>query len=82
MSHKVDADPWLPVCERCPLPDCVRHEGELGNFSRMNPWFKHNTLVRLGSCPITQALGRGWSAAEAQSQADELKLAPPIRLEV
>lgn len=67
------ADPWLPVCERCPLPDCVRHEGELGNFSQLT-WFKYNTMVRLAVCPITIALQRGWRIDEALIRAEELGL--------
>jgi hypothetical protein len=64
-------DPWLAVCDRCPLPDCVRHEGEICN---------DNTFVaeRLKPCPVYRAYRRGWTPAEALARAEELGLRQPV----
>lgn len=56
-------DPWRPLCERCPLPDCVRQEGEYGTQSGING--SGNALDRLAACPIFVAQRRGLTPAEA-----------------
>jgi len=58
VSVKKFSDPWLAVCDRCPLEDCVRMEGELqprGTYNRDS----------LTECPIYIADSRGWDAAQA-----------------
>jgi hypothetical protein len=76
LTRPVEPDPWLPVCERCPLADCVRKEGELGRIHRIDLWFKPYVVERIKPCPIMQAQQRGWQAAEALARAEELKLLP------
>lgn len=61
-------DPWLVVCERCPLRECILPEGGLrGNEASRNAG-KYN------ACPIVAAQGRGWDAGQAVRRAGELGL--------
>jgi hypothetical protein len=58
-------DPWRhAVCDRCPLPDCVRPEGAI--FAGNRPggsWGKG-----IYACPIYQAQERCWGPAEAAAR--------------
>jgi hypothetical protein len=31
-------DPWLPLCEHCILPDCIRNGGEMTPLHRDRRW--------------------------------------------
>ena len=64
-------DPWRhAVCDRCPLPDCVRPEGAIFAMnSRNGSCYK---VIR--ACPIYQAQQRGWEPAEAAERGAELGL--------
>lgn len=61
-------DPWLAVCGRCPLADCVLPVGGMHGYWGKAPkadWRK---------CPAEQARGKGWDAAQALAGAAELGL--------
>lgn len=51
-------DPWRALCEFCPLPDCVRYEGE---FQPLHP----STSKRHAGCLITEAELAGQTPEEA-----------------
>ena len=59
-------DPWLAVCERCPLDDCVVPEG--GHFANQNYY----------QCPVWQAKRRGLEAADCLANAGYFKLLEPV----
>jgi hypothetical protein len=56
-------DPWRAICERCPLPDCVRQEGEYGTMIQKN-WTK-NAHARLSVCAIYKAQRAGLTPEQA-----------------
>jgi len=59
-------DPWLAVCDRCPLPDCIRLEGDLQTSS---------TGSKYPSCPVWVAQSvHGWTAKQALVNAGILGL--------
>jgi hypothetical protein len=64
-------DPWRhAVCDRCPLPDCVRPEGAIfATNSKNGSCYK---VIR--DCPIYQAEQRGWGPDEAAERGAELGL--------
>lgn len=59
-------DPWLKVCERCPLDDCVIPEG--GHF--MNQQYP--------ACPVWQAKRMGLEARVVLENAVRFKLREPV----
>lgn len=61
-------DPWLVVCDRCPLFDCVLPEGGLGGVN--GPKLRR----LLQDCPAERAKQAGWQPDEALSRAGELGL--------
>jgi len=61
-------DPWLLVCGLCPLPDCVRVEGEMQTKGA------HFRNKKIGLCPVYKANVRGWDAYEAIENRDRLGL--------
>lgn len=63
-------DPWLEVCECCPLPDCIRLEGDLSPYS--------NGSRRYPGCAIWEGKERGWEPQEVLENAGELGLRDPI----
>ncbi len=66
-------DPWRhAVCDRCPLPDCVRPEGAMYVGDR--PGAVWGRAIR--ACPIYQAQQRGWGPEEAAERGAELGLLP------
>ncbi len=68
-------DPWRDaVCDRCPLPDCVRPEGAI--FVNNSKSGSHCKAIR--ACPIYQAKQRGWGPDEAAERGAELGLLEPV----
>ena len=64
-------DPWRDaVCDRCPLPDCVRPEGAI--FAGCQPGGSYGKAIQ--PCPIYQAEERGWGPDEAAERGAELGL--------
>lgn len=61
-------DPWLLVCGLCPLPDCVRIEGEMQTRGAS---FRSK---QIDQCPVYRASERGWNAYEAIENRDVLGL--------
>jgi len=67
-KKRYSIDPWLSVCNFCPLPDCVRSEGEI---QTRRVYFKKK---RIQACPIYIADKRGWDACQAIENRDILGL--------
>lgn len=64
-------DPWRhAVCDRCPLPDCVRPEGAIFAANPANG----SCYKSARACPIYQAQERGWGPDEAAERGGELGL--------
>lgn len=61
-------DPWLIVCERCPLLDCILPEG--GNLG----YRAEKRKAEYAACPVVAAQDRDWDAAAAVSRGRELGL--------
>lgn len=61
-------DPWLIVCERCPLEECALPEGGIHG--------QHGSYIERARelCPAERAKSRGWDAAAAVSRGRELGL--------
>lgn len=50
-------DPWRAVCERCPLFDCIRQEGEYGSITGRT--WTPAAARRLAVCPVFVAQREG-----------------------
>ncbi len=66
-------DPWGVVCERCPLPDCVRPEGGLSPAVIKDCWTKDKRAA-LERCPVQQAQTRRLTPLETLWKAEEFGL--------
>lgn len=53
-------DPWLPVCGRCPLDDCVRTEGALSESC-----LREVRKNAKRGCPVSVARLRKWTPETA-----------------
>ena len=67
-GHGYYVNEWNVLCERCPLPDCVRKEGDMQGVNGQPD-------IDYAGCPIYIAHNKnGWTVDQALANGDRLNL--------